>query len=136
MLEAIQNNLVNIGVGLALTMALGVALKKIPALLEEKARAALDKLFTAGDAADDAFLIAAISWAEAKYGPGSGAVKADAVVRKIEALLPLQYRVFVTKKVRAKTIELFQASFDRLEAVALAAKATGGTISGPVGGVK
>ena len=112
----------SVGVSLVLLAVLGIAIKKIPSMLEEKATAALNKLFTAGDAADDVFIVAAINWAEAKYGAGTGAVKADYCVSKIIGLLPLQYRVFATAKVKAKAVELFQSSFDRLEKVALASR--------------
>lgn len=118
MLEALTGNITHVVTGFVFIAVLGIAIKKIPAMIEEKARAAVDKLFAAGDAADDVFLIAAIKWAEAKYGPGSGKAKADAVVNKIIALLPVQYRLFVTAGVKAKITELFQASFDRLENVA------------------
>jgi len=43
------------------------------------------------------------------------------VVEKIINFLPLKYRLFATEAVIAKAKELFQASFDRLESVALKA---------------
>ena len=119
MIPWIQAHLMTVFAPMALLLALGLAVKKIPAMLEEKAKAALDKLFAEGDAADDQWLCATIQWAESKYGAASGATKADAVVNKLIGLLPLQYRVFATIGVRAKAKELFQASFDRLEAAVL-----------------
>lgn len=118
-MEYIQSHLLSIVVPLALVAGLGAALKALPKLLEAKALAALEYLFAKGDAADDAFIVAAMIWAEAKYGPATGAIKAQAVVAKITALLPVQYRLFLTDKAKAKAVELFQACFDRLEAVAL-----------------
>ena len=119
MIAFIQSHILAIAVPLALLAGIGAAMKVLPCLLEAKAIAALDYLFAHGDAADDAWLCATIKWAEAKYGPASGAVKAAAVVDKIMALLPVQYRVFTSDKVKAKAVELFQACFDRLEATAL-----------------
>ena len=122
MLNIITDNIQAIGIGLALTVVLGIAIKKLPSLLEAKMEAALDRLFKEGDAADDAFIVAAINWAEVKYGPGSGGQKADAVVAKITALLPLPYKLYLTPKVRVKAVQLFQECFDRLEKVALEAR--------------
>jgi hypothetical protein len=119
MIAFIQSHLLAIAVPLALLAGIGAAMKVLPTLLEAKAIATLDYLFAHGDAADDAFVVATIRWAEAKYGPASGAVKAAAVVDKIVGLLPVQYRLFLTDKARAKAVELFQACFDRLEATAL-----------------
>lgn len=119
MIDFIQSHILAIGVPLALLAGIGAAMKVLPSLLEAKAIAALDYLFAHGDAADDAWLVATIRWAEAKYGPASGAAKATAVVDKIVGLLPVQYRLFLTDKARAKAVELFQACFDRLEATAL-----------------
>jgi hypothetical protein len=116
--QGLIDNAVNIGVTAGIALALGVALKKLPDMLEAKVQAAIDKLFAMGDAADDEFLVAAIHWAESKYGAGSGAVKAQACVDKILGLLPVHYRLFVSKGSRDKAIALFQQSFDRLEAVA------------------
>ena len=120
MITWIQQYLVIAGIALGLLVVMGIALKVIPAMLEEKAMAALNFLFEKGDAADDEWLCATIKWAQAKYGPNSGAQKAAAVVDKILNLLPLQYRIFISGKVRTKAAELFQACFDRLEAAALA----------------
>lgn len=118
MMEWIQSNLIATGASMAIAAGLGYALKNLPKYLEEKVSKAIDDLFAMGDAADDAFLVAAIKWAEAKYGPGTGPAKAQAVVDKILGLLPVHYRLFVTDKSRLKAILLFQQSFDRLEAVA------------------
>jgi hypothetical protein len=120
MIDWIQQHLIIAGITLGFLVVLGIALKAIPAMLEEKAMAALNFLFEKGDAADDEWLCATIKWAEAKYGAKSGAQKAAAVVDKIINLLPIQYRLFISGKVRAKAAELFQACFDRLEAAALA----------------
>lgn len=118
-MEYIQSHLLSIVVPLGLVAVLGMVIKALPDMLEAKALAALEYLFAKGDAADDAFIVAAIVWAEAKYGPATGAVKAKAVVDKITALLPVQYRLFMSDKVKAKAVEMFQKCFDRLEAVAL-----------------
>ena len=118
-MEWIQYHVLQIVVPVALLAGIGAALKVLPGLLEAKAMAALDYLFAQGDAADDAWLCASIKWAEAKYGVSSGAIKADAVVNKIVALLPIQYRVFLSDKAKARAVEMFQACFDRLEATAL-----------------
>ena len=115
----IQSHLITILLPLALLAGLGALLKILPGLFEAKAMAALDYLFAHGDAADDAWLCATIKWADAKYGAASGAIKAAAVVNKIVALLPIQYRVFLSDRARARAVELFQACFDRLEATAL-----------------
>ena len=118
MLEFLQTHSGWIEIFLA-TVVLGWTAKKMPAYVEAKAIAALDALFAAGDDADVAFFIAAIRWAEAKYGPKSGKEKADAVVTKIIALLPMQYRIFVTRGLKDKAIEMFQETFDRLEKATL-----------------
>lgn len=115
----IQTHLLTIIIPLALGFGIGALLKWLPGLLEAKAIAALDYLFEHGDAADDAWLVATIKWAEAKYGAASGAQKAAAVVDKIVGLLPVQYRLFLSDKAKARAVELFQACFDRLEATAL-----------------
>lgn len=114
-MEWIQTHLLTAGASIAILAVLGMLIKRIPALLEGKAIAALEYMFEKGDAADDAWLLATIRWAEAKYGPGSGEVKAKAVVDKIVALLPLKYRVFLSGKAYARAVELFQSCFDRLE---------------------
>lgn len=118
-LQGLIDNAQSILIGAVLLGILAAAIKKVPAMLEENAKMALGKLFMAGDAADDAWLIATIKWAEAKYGAGTGEQKAKAVVDKIISLLPLKYRIFVTQKVRDRATILFQQSFDRLEKVAL-----------------
>lgn len=118
-MEWLQSHVISIGLTSGIFLVLGIALKKIPTLLETKVQAAIDKLFDKGDAADDQFLIAAITWAEAKYGPGSGEVKAKFCVDKILSLLPIAYRPFVTEKSRLRAIQLFQESFDRLEKIAI-----------------
>ena len=115
----IHAQLMAVVIPLGLLAALGAALKALPGLLEAKASAALDKLFAQGDKADDAWIVATIQWAEAKYGAGSGKQKAAACVDKLMGLVPLQYRLFITPAVKDKAVALFQASFDRLEAVAL-----------------
>ncbi len=115
----IQAHLLSVVVPLALTAGLGMLIKKLPDYLAGKAEEALDKLFAKGDAADDELLCGLIKWAEKKYGTNSGAVKAEAVTNKILAMLPPQYAIFATVKVKAKIIEFFQTSFDRLESVAL-----------------
>lgn len=119
MIEFIQSHILAIGVPFILIVGIGAAMKVLPVMLETKAIAALDYLFLHGDAADDAWLVATIRWAEAKYGPNSGAVKATAVVDKIVGLLPVQYRLFLTDKARTRAVELFQTCFDRLESVAI-----------------
>ena len=115
MMEWIQSNLIATGAAMALAAGLGYALKNLPKYLEEKVSKAIDDLFAMGDEADDAFILAAMVWAEAKYGPGTGPAKAAAVVDKILSLLPLKYRAFVSKGNRDKAVALFQASFDRIE---------------------
>lgn len=122
-METIKDNLQLLIVSGVALAVLGGLIKTLPALLEAKVTAALERLFNEGDAADDAWLVATIAWAEAKYGAGTGAAKAAAVVEKIINLLPLQYRFFVSAKARAKAVELFQRCFDRVEAAALAAAA-------------
>ena len=117
-MDWITNNIINIGITSGLFLLLGIAIKKLPGLIESKVQKAIEDMFQAGDAADDAFIVAAIKWAEYKYGPGTGETKAKACVGKIIDLLPVQYRVFVSEKSRNRAIELFQQSFDRLEAVA------------------
>jgi len=119
-MEWIQQNLMLVAVPLGIVAALAAAIKFLPGYLENKAMAALEYLFEKGDAADDAWLCATIKWAEAKYGPRTGAMKAAAVTDKIIGLLPVQYRIFITGKVSARAVELFQQCFDRLEAAALA----------------
>lgn len=116
MIDWIQNNMVMAGVALGLSALLAYGMKNLPKLIEEKVSKAIDDLFAMGDAADQKWLLATIEWAEAKYGPGTGATKASAVVDKILALLPLKYKAFVSKANRDKAVALFQASFDRLEA--------------------
>lgn len=118
-MEWIQTHLMLLTVPLALLAALGAVFKFLPGYLEAKALAALEYLFEKGDAADDLWLIATIRWAQAKYGPKSGATKAQAVVNKIIGLLPLRYRLFLTDKVKTRAVELFQSCFDRLETAAL-----------------
>ena len=119
MMAFIQAHILAVGVPLALVAGLGAALKALPTLLDGKVIAALDYLFTKGDAADDRLIAALISWADSKYGNASGAVKAAFVVDHITAMLPLQYRAFMSDKARAKAVELFQACFDRVEAAAI-----------------
>lgn len=121
--QGLIDNAQSIIIGAVLLGVLAAAIKKIPAMLEEKAKTALGKLFAAGDAADDAWLIATVRWAEAKYGAGTGEQKAKAVVDKIIGLLPIKYKIFVTQKVRDRATILFQQSFDRIEKVALDAVA-------------
>jgi hypothetical protein len=111
MLENFQNWAIGVGLLAGLTWAL----KALPGLLEAKATAALDKMFALGDDNDDRLIIAMINWAERKYGPGTGSVKAAAVVDWMLSRLPLHYRVFATDKVRAKAVELLQKSFDCME---------------------
>ena len=118
-MEYIQTHLLSIIVPLGLVALLGMVIKALPDMLEAKALAALEYLFEKGDAADDRLIVAFIQWSEEKYGAGTGKIKAEAVVAKITALLPIQYRLFLTDKAKAKAVELFQACFDRLEAVAL-----------------
>lgn len=100
-------------------MALAAAMKCIPAFLEKKAMDAIDYVFTNGDAADKEWFVATLKYAEAKYGPGTGAQKAKFVVDKIIGLLPMRWRLVATDAVKAKAYSLFQASFDKLEAVTL-----------------
>ena len=119
-MEWIQNHLISIAAPLVVMAAMGAAIKFLPAYLEKKALAALEYLFEKGDAADDAWLCATIQWAEAKYGPKTGAIKAAAAVDKIIGLLPVQNRIIITKKVIERAVELFQQCFDRLESTALA----------------
>ena len=121
MLEFINHNLINIAVTAGVGLALGLALKSLPKLLETKVASALEALFQSGDPADKAWMVATCVWAEAKYGPASGAAKAQAVVDKILGLLPIQYRLFVSADARCKAIELFQKSFDGIEAEVKAA---------------
>ena len=128
----IQTHIFAIIIPLVLAAGIGALVKWLPGLLEAKAIAALDYLFAHGDAADDAWLVATIKWAEAKYGPASGAVKAAAVVDKIIGLLPVQYRMFMSDKAKAKAVELFQSCFDRLEATALKEAADHAPIAPPV----
>jgi hypothetical protein len=116
MIAFIQHNLISVGITAGIAMGLGVAIKALPKLLEAKVQAALEFLFNSGDAADKAWFIATCVWAEQKYGPGSGAVKAQVVVNKILGLLPLRYRYFISDASKAKAIELFQKSFDAIEA--------------------
>lgn len=118
-MDFIQTHLLQIAVPLGIVAVLGAALKALPKLLEAKVLAALEYLFEKGDAADDKWLIATIVWAEEKYGAGTGKVKAEAVVAKVISLLPVQYRLFMSDKAKAKAVELFQSCFDRVEAVAL-----------------
>lgn len=117
MLDGLQNW----AIGLAVLGGVGILAKNLPGLLESKASAALDDLFAKGDANDDALLVAMLTWAEQKYGPGTGAIKAKACVDKMVSMIPLRYRIFVTEKVKAKALLLVQASFDRLEAVVIKA---------------
>ncbi len=115
----LKMHLLSVVVPLVVMGGLGALLKSLPALLEKKAISALELLFKKGDAADDAFLIALIKWADAKYGPASGAKKASAVVDKIVVMLPIQYRAFMSPAVRIRAVQLFQECFDRIEAAAL-----------------
>lgn len=117
-MEWVQAHLVEWAAPAVMLAVLAYAVKTLPGLLERKALAALEYLFEKGDAADDAWLCATIAWAEAKYGPGTGAIKATAAVDKIMGLLPLQYRIFFTQKMINRAVELFQESFDRLAAAA------------------
>lgn len=119
MLAYLQSHLVNIIVLLAIMGGLGILIKKVPDYLAGKAAEYLDKLFVAGDPADDELLCGLIRYAEKKYGAGMGAAKATAVVNKLISMLPPQYAIFATAKIRAKTVEFFQTAFDRLKAVAL-----------------
>jgi hypothetical protein len=131
MLEFINHNLINIAVTAGVGLALGLALKSLPKLLETKVASALEALFQSGDAADDKWMIATIVWAEAKLGPGTGAAKATLVVDKILGLLPLQYRLFVSDKSREQAVALFQQSFDRVMAAAHEAETKHGAANGP-----
>ena len=117
--------------GAGLVLILGLAIKKIPNMLERKVKAALDALFATGSPADKAWLVATCTWAEAKYGAGSGPAKAQAVVNKIISLLPAQYRLFVSDGAKAKAVELFQKSFDGFEAEVKAKIATASLIVSP-----
>ena len=115
----IQSHLIQLILPLVFMAIMGMLIKALPDILEKRISEALEKLFLMGDPNDDAWLVANIKWAEAKYGAGTGAVKAGAVVSKILSLLPIQYRLFVSDKMRAKAVELFQECFDRVESVAL-----------------
>jgi hypothetical protein len=119
MINYIQTHIMQIGIPIAIVAGIGALIKVVPAYLESKAVAGLEYLFNKGDSVDDDWLIATIKWAEAKYGPGTGAVKAKAVVDKMVSLLPIAYRAFMSDKAKAKAVILFQSCFDRLEAVAL-----------------
>jgi uncharacterized membrane protein YbaN (DUF454 family) len=119
MIAFIQSHVLAIGIPLALVAGIGAALKVLPSLLEAKAMAALDFLFSKGDPAFDKWLCDTIQFAESEYGPATGAVKAAFVVDKVTSLLPIQYQVFMTAAVKAKAVALFQQSFDRLEATVL-----------------
>jgi len=131
MLEFINHNLVNIAVTAGVGLAIGAALKALPQLLESRVRAALEALFKAGDPADDVWMVATITWAEAKLGPGTGAAKAALVVDKILGLLPVRYRLFVSAKSREEAVTLFQQSFDRVMAAAHEAETKHGAANGP-----
>lgn len=112
----------NYGIGLAILGILGLALKKIPSMIESKVISALDKMFEKGGPAEDKLLVALIDYAEFRYGPGSGAVKAKYCVDKIMAMLPLTYRVFATQNVQDRAQQLLQACFDKtMDSVAKAA---------------
>ncbi len=101
--------------------ALVYAIKKVPDLLADKAVTFLEILFVRGGPAEDKLLVAHLVYAEEKFGPGSGAQKAKWLVDKGVMLIPLPYRLVASNpRVRAKAEELFQAMFDRLEAVFLA----------------
>jgi hypothetical protein len=130
MFEHIIANAQSIAIAGGLALVMGLAAKKLPAMLEAKVKAALERLFERGDAADDAWLIATIVWAEAKLGPNAGAAKAALVVDRIIGLLPMQYRVFVTKGVREKAVTMFQASYDRVMAAAHKAEIEHGATGG------
>lgn len=119
-LKLIPDSWEQIAVAAAICGALGWSIKKIPDILAAKAIELIEKAFAMGSPSDDKLFVAMLVWAEERFGPGSGAVKAAFLVDKVVALLPVQYRIFVTAKVRAKILELFQKSFDRLEAVFLA----------------
>ena len=118
-MEYIQTHLIMLVMPLGIMAVLGILAKNLPELLANKAAALIDKAFNAGDPADDELFCAAIVWVEKKYGSGSGAEKADKLTALLISMLPLQYRIFATQKVKDKVKEVFQKSFDRLEAVAL-----------------
>ena len=107
--------IINWILGIGLTSALAYITKSLPLILEKDILEKLNWLFTNGDAADKIWLKATIDWAEAKYGPGTGAQKAMAVVNKIISLLPVQYRFFVNDKVKGEAVKLFQNTFDGIE---------------------
>ena len=117
--------------GAGMLIVLGALIKSVPKLVEDKVKAALAALFASGDPADKAWMVATCVWAEAKYGPASGAAKAQAVVDKILGLLPLQYRLFVSDKSRENAVALFQQSFDRVMAAAHEAETKHGAANGP-----
>jgi len=62
-----------VGVGIVIVFILGILIKIIPAFLEKEALAALGYLFEKGTPADDIWFCDTLKWAEAKYGPGTGA---------------------------------------------------------------
>lgn len=119
MITFLQSHLLSIVIPLALVTGIGAVIKVLPGLLEDKAMTALDYLFAKGDDHFNTWLIATIQFAEAEYGPATGAVKAAFVVDKIMGLLPIQYRVFMTDAVKDKAVALFQQSFDKLESTIL-----------------
>lgn len=118
-MEWLKNNVMMMVVSFGSIAVMGMIIRALPDILEKRISDALDKLFLMGDPADDAWLVATIEWAEAKYGQGSGEIKANAVVTKIIGLLPIHYRLFVSDKMKAKAIEMFQKCFDRVEATFL-----------------
>jgi hypothetical protein len=102
--------------GIAIGAGLSWLANKLPDILADWLDAEINKALAAGDAADDALILALCRWAEAKLPNGSsGEAKYQLVAQKLIALLPLPIRAFATPNT-ARIAQVIEANVAALQA--------------------
>ena len=120
MIEWIQTQAINIGVGLGLTFILAYGVKKLPDIMSKWLAEQIDKALDSGDGIDDDLILHICEWAEAKIertfpnGKG-GELKYQMVADKFVSMLPLTVRPFVSGK-NEKIAAVIEANVERLKA--------------------
>ena len=120
MIEWIQTQAINIGVGLGLTFILAYGAKKLPDILSSWLSDKIDKVLDAGDDIDDELVLQLCYWAERKIerefpNMAAGSLKYQMVAEKLIALLPISVRPFVSGK-NEKIAAVIEANVERLKA--------------------
>ena len=118
-MDAIKMWMLQLGAGLAASVALAWAVKKLPDIIAAWVSAQIDKALSAGDDIDDELVIALCRWAEKKAekefpNGDAGEKKYQMVAAKLVAMLPLSVRPFVSANT-ARIAEVIEVNVERLQ---------------------